>query len=114
MLLASYALHHACRYLFFVFDCVYVKHVCENVKMSNWGRVFYTNFLTLPFLMVMIPVLDEPARLSSIVWQTQVGVSRNGWPSQTAWCTHTDTHTHTRACSRSPQVPKLSVVSRYL
>ncbi|GAX77075.1 hypothetical protein CEUSTIGMA_g4521.t1 [Chlamydomonas eustigma] len=30
-------------YCFFVFDQVYIKHVCDNVKMTTWGRVLYTN-----------------------------------------------------------------------
>ena len=44
--------HHHCllppavrRYCCFVFEMVYVKHMCESVKMSNWGRVYYTNDL---------------------------------------------------------------------
>ena len=30
-------------YAFFCFDQIYIKHVCDSVKMdSNWGRVYYT------------------------------------------------------------------------
>eukprot|EP00879_Flechtneria_rotunda_P005403 GHRR01005694.1.p1 GENE.GHRR01005694.1~~GHRR01005694.1.p1 ORF type:complete len:363 (+),score=47.19 GHRR01005694.1:572-1660(+) len=40
-------------YCFFLFDACYVKHVCDTVKMTNWGRVFYTNFLSAMALLVV-------------------------------------------------------------
>jgi len=37
----------ACWYVIFLFDQLYLKHVANTVKMdSNWGRVFYQNFLS--------------------------------------------------------------------
>jgi GDP-mannose transporter len=41
-------------YCIFCFDQVYIKHAIENVKMrSNWGRVFYTNFLgAIPLIFI--------------------------------------------------------------
>ena len=34
-------------YANFCFDQIYIKHVCDSVKMdSNWGRVYYTNLLS--------------------------------------------------------------------
>ena len=34
-------------YFVFCFDQIYIKHVCDSVKMdSNWGRVYYTNLLS--------------------------------------------------------------------
>ena len=37
----------AAWYANFCFDQIYIKHVCDNVKMdSNWGRVYYTNLLS--------------------------------------------------------------------
>merc|ERR1719217_615971 len=35
----------------FLFDQVYIKHVISTVQMSNWTRVYYTNFIAaLPVL----------------------------------------------------------------
>lgn len=47
------------RYAFFTFDCVYVKFMCETVKMTNWGRVYYTNALSLVPFMIVLPALNE-------------------------------------------------------
>jgi GDP-mannose transporter len=41
---------------FFLFEACYVKHVCDTVAMSNWGRVYYTNFLAAIALLVVFPM----------------------------------------------------------
>lgn len=71
----AHSTHAACvpacarrRYVFFTFDTVYVKHMCDTLKMTNWGRVFYTNFLALPPLMVALPMLNEQAVLYKLTW----------------------------------------------
>lgn len=58
-------------YMFFLLDVVYVKYVCETVKLSNWSRVFYTNSLAAIPLFVGIFVLWEVP----IVAKTNM----NGW-----------------------------------
>jgi GDP-mannose transporter len=55
-------------YCFFIFDCVYMKHTCDNVPMSNWGRVYYTNVLAAVPLTFMVFVLDEVKVLATISW----------------------------------------------
>ncbi len=56
------------RYAFFVFDCVYVKHMCDTVKMTNWGRVYYTNFLAAVPMLFVLPALNEHKVLYETVW----------------------------------------------
>uniref|UniRef100_A0A383V2L7 Sugar phosphate transporter domain-containing protein n=1 Tax=Tetradesmus obliquus TaxID=3088 RepID=A0A383V2L7_TETOB len=41
---------------FFLFEACYVKHVCDTVAMSNWGRVYYTNFLAAMALLLVFPL----------------------------------------------------------
>lgn len=43
-------------YIFFLFEACYVKHVCDTVHMSNWGRVYYTNLLSGLALLVVFPL----------------------------------------------------------
>ena len=57
----------AAWYTMFCFDQIYIKHAVETVNMrSNWGRVFYCNFLAaLP----LIPsAYGEFVRLDADVW----------------------------------------------
>jgi GDP-mannose transporter len=42
-------------FVFFTFEACYVKHMCDTVKMSNWGRVYYTNVLAGLFLALVFP-----------------------------------------------------------
>jgi solute carrier family 35 len=42
-------------YVFFLFEACYVKHVCDTVSMTNWGRVYYTNFLSCCALVLVFP-----------------------------------------------------------
>ena len=53
-----------------------MKHMCESVRMTNWGRVYYTNALALVPLMIALPSLNEQSILSEVVWSTQVGGGR--------------------------------------
>jgi GDP-mannose transporter len=47
-------------YAVFLFDQVYVKHVIQSVRMeSTWGRVFYTNLLSVPPLLCTSGLGDE-------------------------------------------------------
>lgn len=43
-------------YFVFTIDQIYIKHVCDVVKMkSNWGKVYYTNFLSsLPLIFMTL------------------------------------------------------------
>lgn len=59
-------------YAFFVFDTVYVKHMCESVQMTNWGRVYYTNTLALVPLFFVLPGLSEQSVLYKIDWDYTV------------------------------------------
>eukprot|EP00899_Mesostigma_viride_P014674 jgi/Mesvir1/23207/Mv22669-RA.1 len=52
----------------FCFDQIFIKHVVDNVEMTNWGRVFYTNFLAL-FPLLLVGILDgDAAVLASFEW----------------------------------------------
>lgn len=55
-------------YIFFVFDTVYVKHMCESVQMTNWGRVYYTNALALLPLCIVLPSISEQNILAQVEW----------------------------------------------
>lgn len=46
-------------YAFFTFEACYVKHMCDTVKMSNWGRVYYTNVLAGIILAVIFPFCEH-------------------------------------------------------
>jgi len=60
-------------YLVFCLDQVYLKHICNTVKMqSNWGKVYYSNLLaSLPLILIgggtdEITVLREQLTASGI------------------------------------------------
>lgn len=55
-----------------MFDTVYVKHMCESVKMTNWGRVYYTNLLAIAPMLVILPALKEQDKLATIAWNSTV------------------------------------------
>jgi GDP-mannose transporter len=42
-------------YCFFLFEACYVKYTCDTVVMTNWGRVYYTNFLSSLALLAVFP-----------------------------------------------------------
>ncbi|KIY96130.1 solute carrier protein [Monoraphidium neglectum] len=41
-------------YVFFTFEGVWVKHMCDTVPMGNWARVYYANLMSAPFLAVVL------------------------------------------------------------
>jgi GDP-mannose transporter len=45
-------------FFFFTFEACYVKHMCDTVAMSNWGRVYYTNLLAGAVLAATFPFCD--------------------------------------------------------
>jgi len=55
-------------YGIFCIDQIYLKHITNTVKMqSNWGRVFYSNFLaSLPLVFTFINDTDEIAALKNM------------------------------------------------
>ncbi|GIL83513.1 hypothetical protein Vretifemale_12011 [Volvox reticuliferus] len=55
-------------YVFFTFDTVYVKHVCDTVEMTNWGRVYYANLMAFVPLLLALPFMNECAILMSLNW----------------------------------------------
>ena len=53
-------------YLIFISDQLYIKHVCEKVKVnSNWGRVYYTNLMSSIPLIILVIYNQE---ISLIEW----------------------------------------------
>lgn len=53
-------------YCFFVFDVVYIKHVCDTVNMTSWSRVFYTNSLACVPLVIAVPILGEVGVIATL------------------------------------------------
>ena len=55
-------------YLIFCLDQIYLKHITNTVKMqSNWGRVFYSNFLaSIPLILTFVNDSDEIEALKNI------------------------------------------------
>lgn len=62
-------------YFIFCMDQIYLKHVKNTVKMSNWGRVFYSNFLaSLPLLFTFINDPDEIEALKNMSFSAGIAV----------------------------------------
>lgn len=55
-------------YAVFVFEMVYIKHLCETVKMAHWGRVLYNNFLALFPLAIIGIGLGETNLVANVEW----------------------------------------------
>jgi solute carrier family 35 protein len=51
---------------------VYVKHMCESVQMTSWGRVYYTNALALLPLIIILPSISEQEILYKVDWNLAV------------------------------------------
>eukprot|EP00756_Hemistasia_phaeocysticola_P059205 Hpha_TRINITY_DN35934_c0_g1::TRINITY_DN35934_c0_g1_i1::g.184889::m.184889 len=60
-----------------VTEMIYVKHVLNTVKMTTWGRVFYTNLLSLPFQPFFAVLTNEQNTWSKIVFG-EIAVSMRG------------------------------------
>jgi hypothetical protein len=56
------------RYLAFLFDTVYIKHICNTIPMTDWGRVYYTNLLSLVPLLPAWLALGEYKQLRTMDW----------------------------------------------
>lgn len=53
----------------FSFDQIYIKHVVTTVQMqSNWGRVYYTNFLACLPLFFIGTANGDYSTMSTFVW----------------------------------------------
>jgi GDP-mannose transporter len=52
-------------YFFCIFETCYVKHICDTVTMTSWGRVYYTNILSAAALAAVFPLSGEKAALMS-------------------------------------------------
>ncbi|GLC45730.1 hypothetical protein PLESTF_000598600 [Pleodorina starrii] len=55
-------------YAFFTFDTVYVKHMCDTVKMTNWGRVYYANLMAFLPLAAVLPFMGELQLVRGLRW----------------------------------------------
>jgi hypothetical protein len=42
--------------------------MCESLRMTNWGRVYYTNALALVPLIFVLPGLSEQTVLAELEW----------------------------------------------
>jgi solute carrier family 35 protein len=55
-------------FVVFAFDQVYIKHVCDTVPMTSWGRVYYTNLLSvIPITLVGLS-FGEHNMIADFVW----------------------------------------------
>lgn len=56
-------------YIFFTFEGVWVKHMCDTVPMGNWARVYYANMMSAPLLAgVLLFAEKERALLAATKW----------------------------------------------
>ena len=62
-------------YAIFCMDQIYLKHITNTVKMSNWGRVFYSNFLaSCPLVFTFINDADEIEALRNMSFDAFIAV----------------------------------------
>lgn len=59
-------------YIAFTVDMIYIKHVITTQPMSNWSRVYYTNTLAAPPLLVACLCLREHTVLLRLRWGASV------------------------------------------
>lgn len=58
-------------YGFMAFEACFVKYHCDNVKMTNWGRVYYTNILAGLIMAAVFPFAkSEHAVLRAVHFTT--------------------------------------------
>ena len=55
-------------YALFVFDVIYIKHVCNTVEMTTWGRSLYQNAMTVPFCCVFFVFFGEYEVMKTVQW----------------------------------------------
>ena len=65
------------------FDQVYIKYACDTVKMSNWGRVYYTNLLSCIPVGVLMVLFREDRDFSD--WLSN-NASVEAWTALIASC----------------------------
>lgn len=53
---------------FFTFDQCYIKHVCDTVEMTAWGRVLYSNALAILPCIFIAAANGELAVLPTLSW----------------------------------------------
>ena len=65
---------HTCthRYVAFTFEGIYVKHMCDSVPMTSWGRVYYTNAMSAVPLLFIALFLGEQKTLGETTWSIDV------------------------------------------
>ena len=62
-------------YAIFCMDQIYLKHITNTVKMSNWSRVFYSNFLAAcPLVFTFVNDADEIEALKNMSFSAGVAV----------------------------------------
>lgn len=52
----------------FSFDQIYIKHKIDNLKMTTWTQVYYTNALATPLLMAILIYGGEVETLYQFEW----------------------------------------------
>ena len=62
-------------YVVFSFDQVYIKHACDSISMTTWGRVYYTNLMAAVPLLFAMFANGEHEMLQTYVWTTPAFVS---------------------------------------
>ena len=55
-------------FVVFAFDQVYIKHVCDTVPMTSWGRVYYTNLLSVIPVTLLGLGFGEHRLIMDFVW----------------------------------------------
>ena len=59
----------------FCFDQLFIKHVCDTLPMTNWGRVLYSNALAIVPAIVLGAVFQEYGALRGYVWTRRAGAA---------------------------------------
>mmetsp|Transcript_139 Transcript_139/g.208 ORF Transcript_139/g.208 Transcript_139/m.208 type:complete len:325 (-) Transcript_139:246-1220(-) len=52
----------------FAVDQIYIKFVCDTVPMTSWGRVYYTNLLSLIPVTILGILFGEYTVITNFVW----------------------------------------------
>ena len=57
-------------FMIFSFDQIYIKHKVDSVKMTTWGRVYYTNIIAMVPLAVILFVTGEIQTIQEFQWES--------------------------------------------
>ena len=60
----------AAWFIVFAFDQVYIKFAVDNVKLTPWGRSYYTNLLAVGPVFVLGLLTREHEILTDFEWST--------------------------------------------